>query len=196
MKCGCEGNQSSRSGTASPVLALGVLMAPVMGAVLYMSVARDSHATDSRVAKSIAAPDSDGAVGAGWSRLTVSTLEGSDFALAELAPKPVILYFWATWCPLCKVQREVLHVLSGEWGDRVQIVALTADDDVPPVKRYLETHASLTHELRANTELLRLFRVDGLPTLAVIDAAGNVRNVSSGLSDASELRRIVVPLLP
>ncbi len=70
------------------------------------------------------------------------------------------------------------------------------DDDVPSVQRYLRAHSSLSHELRASPELLRLFGVEGLPTLVVIDANGRVQSVSSGLTDADGLRRVVAPLLP
>ncbi len=90
----------------------------------------------------------------------------------------------------------MLTTLSREWGDRLRIVALTVDDDVPSVNRYLEAHASLSHELLASPELLHLFGVEGLPTLVVIDAKGRMQSVSSGLTDGPELRRFVTPLLP
>ena len=193
MSCGCKLNQTGRTGVTSPIVALAVLAAPVLGAVLYVGAARESHAHDEPVSTSDIEASSEGG---DWARLATSTLKGTSFAMADLSGKPTLLYFWATWCPQCKVQREVLNTLSREWGDRVRIAALTVDDDVPSVKRYLEAHASLSHELRASTELLRLFEVEGLPTLVVIDAKGRIQSVSSGLTDGPELRRFVAPLLP
>ena len=69
------------------------------------------------------------------------------------------------------------------------------DDDASAVSRYLEGHAALSHELRASPELLELFHVEALPTLAVIDATGRVRAVSAGPMDAERLRSVVEPLL-
>ena len=77
----------------------------------------------------------------------------------------------------------------------MRIAALSVDDDLPSVQRYLKTHASLSHELRASPELLELFSVEALPTLVVIDAGGRVQSFSSGLTDAVGLRRVVAPLL-
>jgi thiol-disulfide isomerase/thioredoxin len=193
MSCGCKLSQTSRSRAVSPIVAIAILAAPVLGAVLYMGAAGESHARVEGVSTS----DIDvSAEGSDWARLATSTLDGSSFAMADLTGKPTILYFWATWCPQCKIQREVLNTLSREWGDRARIAALTVDDDIVPVKRYLEAHASLSHELRASPELLRLFGVEGLPTLVVIDAKGRIQSVSSGLIDGPELRRSVTPLLP
>ena len=193
MMCGCNLNQTSRPGALSPVLALAILTVPVLGAVMY--VRSDSESDVGHRAVSTAETGTPGE-NADWSRLATSKLDGSSFAMSDLSGKPAILYFWATWCPQCRVQREVLNALSREWGDRVRIAALTVDDDVPSVQRYLEAHSSLSHELRASPELRRLFRVEGLPTLVVIDANGRVQAVSSGLTDADGLRRAVLPLLP
>jgi thiol-disulfide isomerase/thioredoxin len=193
MSCGCGLNQNERSGAMTPILALVVLAAPVVGAVLYMGAAR---ATAQREHSDPAAGtySQSEAVNVGWTDLSAATFDGETFSMGRITGSPAILYFWATWCPQCKVQREVLGSLSREWGDQAQVIALTVDDDVASVRRYLERHTSLSRELQATPELLRRFSVDGLPTLVVIDANGTVRSVSRGLSDAAELRRIVSPL--
>ncbi len=190
--CGCKLNQTGRTGAMSSFLALAILTAPVLGAVMYLRSDRESHAGHGAVSTiDVGSPAARG----DWSRLVTSKLNGSSFAMADLTGKPAILYFWATWCPQCRVQREVMNTLSREWDDRVRIAALTVDDDVPSVQRYLKAHSSLSHELRASAELLQHFGVEGLPTLVVIDANGRVQSVSSGLTDADRLRRVVEPLL-
>ncbi len=191
--CGCKLNQTGRSGAMSSVVALAILTAPVLGAAMYLRSDRESHAVHSAVSTS---DIESGAEGGDWARLATLTLGGSRFAMADLSGKPTILYFWATWCPQCRIQRDVLNALAREWGDRVRIAALTVDDDVPSVQHYLKAHSSLSYELRASGELLRLFGVEGLPTLVVIDGNGRVQTVSSGLTDADRLRRVVAPLLP
>lgn len=193
MVCECNLSQTGRSRAFCPVVVLAVLTAPVLGAAIYVGTARESHARHGPISTSdVESP----AEGGDWARLATSKLGGSRFAMADLSRKPAILYFWATWCPQCRVQREVLNTFSHEWGDRLRIAALTVDDDVPSVQRYLEAHSSLSYELRTSRELLGLFDIEGPPTLVVIDANGRVQSVSSGLTDADGLRRVVAPLLP
>ena len=114
--CGCKLNQTGRSGAMGSFVALAILTAPVLGAAMYLRSDRESHAGHGAVSTTdIGSPAARG----DWSRLVTSKLNGSSFVMADLTGKPAILYFWATWCPQCRVQREMLNTLSREWGDRV-----------------------------------------------------------------------------
>ncbi|GIK23641.1 MAG: hypothetical protein BroJett005_30550 [Ignavibacteriota bacterium] len=193
MSCGCETDRSGMKKSLSPASALLLLAAPLLGAFLYLrsgGTPADGDAPKAANTHAHAATDA-----TAWSRMAAARLDGSSFALFELVGKPVILDFWATWCPPCRAQRDVLHKLAGEYGDRLRIVALSVDEDEAALKRYVAAHAGGTHELRATPELIELFGVEALPTLAVIDATGRVQRVSTGLMDAAELRRALAPLM-
>jgi len=130
-----------------------------------------------------------------WSELSVATLEGNQIKLSNLVGKPMILDFWATWCPPCRKQREVLHELSGKYRDQLVIAALSVDQDSEAWKHYVSKHDKMTHELRATPELIERFGVEALPTLVIIDSAGRVQSVSAGLTDVEELGRILRPMM-
>ncbi len=99
--CRCKLNQTDRSGAMRSVIVFAILTAPVLGAVMYLRPAGESLARNGPVSTS----DIESAnVGGDWARLATSTLDGSHFAMADLSGKPVILYFWATWCPQCRIQ--------------------------------------------------------------------------------------------
>lgn len=177
----------------SPAGALLLLAVPLLGAFLYLHSGGTSADGDVPKAANTHAHAATDATA--WSRMAAARLDGSSFTLSELVGKPVILDFWATWCPPCRAQRDVLHKLAGEYGDRLRIVALSVDEDASAITRYLKGHAAVSDELRASHELLHLFGVEVLPTLAIIDAQGRVQRVLAGLMDADELRRIVAPML-
>ena len=191
MNCACNVNQAGRPKAITAAVALGLLVAPVVGAVLYLRSGGECSACH----EAAVLPNPRLPADVDWSRAAASKLDGGHFAMAELVGKPVVLYFWATWCPQCRVQRNVLNELAGEWSDRLRIVALSVDDDASAVSRYLEGHPRLSDELLASPELLAQFHVEALPTLAAIDAIGRVRTVSAGPMDAGELRNVVEPLL-
>jgi len=191
MSCGCNLNQVGRSKALSSVLVLGIAAVLFVGGCLYMRSRGDCD----DCSRAAASSNRTQAELASWNRLSATDLDGSRFAMTDLAGKPTVLYFWATWCPQCRLQRDVLNKLAGEWGGRLRTAALSVDDDAQTVRRYLESHTPLSHELRASPELLELFQVESLPTLAVIDATGRVKTVSAGPMDAAELRGVVAPLL-
>lgn len=194
MSCGCGMDRSGTKKSLSPATALLLLAIPLLGGSFYLLRSGGERTPDA--APTPASPHVHvNADATAWSRLSATRLDGTPQPLAELVGKPVVLDFWATWCPPCRAQRDVLHKLAGEYGDRLRIVALSVDEDEAALKRYVAEHPGGTHELRSTPELIEQFGVEALPTLAIIDAQGRVQRVSAGMMDADELRRVVAPLL-
>lgn len=42
--------------------------------------------------------------------------------------KPVLVDFWATWCPPCKMIAPFIEKLADEYGDKMKICKLNVDD--------------------------------------------------------------------
>lgn len=79
----------------------------------------------------------------------VETLDGKPVQLASLLGKrPVLLEFWATWCPNCEKLEPAIKKLSRDYGDRLGVVGITVSYNQSPerVKRYAERH-KLTHTI-------------------------------------------------
>ncbi len=193
MSCGCDMEHSGTRKSLNPATALLLLAIPLLGGFLYLRSA--GQPADDRTTNAASPHVHAGADTTAWSRLSATRLDRTPLPLAGLVGKPVILDFWATWCPPCRTQRDVLHKLAREYGDRLRIVALSVDEDEAALKRYVAEHPGGRHELRATPELIEHFGVEALPTLAIIDATGRVQRVSTGLMDAEVLRRILKPLL-
>lgn len=70
--------------------------------------------------------------------LTLTGLDGSSRKLSEFRGRPVLLHFWATWCPPCKEELpgllELGHKLAGEGGPRV--IAVSLDPDWQAVREF------------------------------------------------------------
>lgn len=82
--------------------------------IIGIFIAATASAAEQRVA-----PD--------W-RLT--TPDGEPVTLSEVAAKrPVVLLFWATWCPYCKALMPHLQSIDLEYGDQIEILAIHFRDD-------------------------------------------------------------------
>ncbi|MCC6359963.1 MAG: TlpA family protein disulfide reductase [Phycisphaerales bacterium] len=126
--------------------------------------------------------------------LSATTLKGETVALESLAGKPMLLDFWATWCPPCIEQRRELEALTKELGDKVRVVALSVDDSPAIVQGFLARSPAMPHELMASPEIARAFNVQAIPLLVVVDSTGKVRKVARGRHTAAELKEMLAGL--
>ena len=61
---------------------------------------------------------------------TLKTQAGNSISLADYQGKPVILHFWATWCPYCKKLQPKLVELEEKYKKSgVEIVAISFNED-------------------------------------------------------------------
>jgi thioredoxin 1 len=65
------------------------------------------------------------------------TVNDEDFATAVLgSDRPIVVDVWAQWCPPCRLIARSLDELSEEFGDRVAVAAINADDNPAVVRTY------------------------------------------------------------
>jgi thiol-disulfide isomerase/thioredoxin len=61
-------------------------------------------------------------------------------SLNQFQGKPVVLNFWATWCPPCIQEMPSLVQLQKQLGDTVTIIAVSEDDDDSAYKQFVRDH--------------------------------------------------------
>lgn len=79
---------------------------------------------------------------------------------------PVVVDFYATWCPPCRTLSPILDRLSEEFAGKVKFVKVNSDEEQALANR---------------------FQVTGLPTLVFFED-GKFLGQSAGLPDETELR--------
>jgi len=52
------------------------------------------------------------------------------------AQKPVLVYFWATWCGPCKLMSPAVNTVAAEYKDKLKVVKMEVDPDSVYVKQY------------------------------------------------------------
>ena len=111
-----------------------------------------------------------------WS-LAFDRPEGGRIELASLKGKPLVINFWATWCPPCVREMPLLDGWARQHAGHGLTVLGLAVDSPSPVREYLQkTPVSFPIGLTgfAGTELARQLGNEqgGLPFTVVFDASG------------------------
>ena len=123
--------------------------------------------------------------------LTLTTLEGEEIALRN-TDGPVVLNFWATWCPPCRKEIPDLIEIQNEYGDRgLTLVGISRDQGgesvVTPFVEDMEINYPVVVEKDDQLEEA-LGTVYALPTTVLISPEGQVTHSVMGLFDVDSLR--------
>lgn len=107
---------------------------------------------------------------------TARTVGGADFNGATLAGKPVVLWFWAPWCPTCAGQAKGVKATAEQLAGRVNVVGVGGLDDEPAMRRFitewkLDAVPHLSDEAGA---VWKKFGVTSQSTFVLLDSRGTV----------------------
>lgn len=119
-------------------------------------------------------------------RFTATTVEGAPFDGAELAGQPVLLWFWAPWCPTCRGQIEQVQDLAETYADRVQVVGVGSLDDAEAIKRFAGDATGVTHLVDEQGTVWKHFGVVEQSSFVLLDAQG-AKVVSTGYGGSDDL---------
>lgn len=114
----------------------------------------------------------------------VSGADGNPVTLAEFRGRVVVLNFWATWCPPCKAEIPWFIEFQQEFGARgLAVIGISMDEDGwQSVMPFLSRHRVNYRVALGTGELTKEFGgVASLPTTFLIDKAGRIASVHTGL---------------
>jgi thiol-disulfide isomerase/thioredoxin len=96
---------------------------------------------------------------------------------SDFLGKPLVLHFWATWCPYCKKLQPGLDELYQTYrseGLQMIAVSIREDEGATPQKE-LENRGMSFKTLINGTDMARsLFNVNGTPTTVFVDKTGRI----------------------
>ncbi len=132
------------------------------------------------------------ALPAGFWDVHFDTPEGTPFNWTALQGKPLLLNFWATWCPPCVKEMPELDRFHREFSPAGWQVVGLAIDGPTPVKEFLakvKVGFGVALAGFGGTELAQTMgnTAGGLPFTVLIDAQGRIRHRKMGATHFDEL---------
>ncbi|MBU0550201.1 redoxin domain-containing protein [Myxococcota bacterium] len=114
-------------------------------------------------------------------------LEGYNGYLPVIGGRPVILFFWATWCAPCKEALPSLRAFAQRHG--AALIAVT-DEPRARVAAFLADALGFPTSIALDVagEAKRAFEVERLPAFVLLDAEGVILEMAEGFADALPLR--------
>jgi len=120
---------------------------------------------------------------------TLEDLSGKKVTLSQYSGSVVILDFWATWCPPCRMSIPELVKLQEQYRDKGVVILGISVDSAETKNAYL---SSFKEKFKINYPILRIDEKTigtyfgnsdvSIPTLFIVNRAGMVVDMHSGYS--------------
>jgi len=121
-------------------------------------------------------------------------IDAKPVRLDDFAGKPVVVTFWATWCPYCLKELPVLEGIQRSTHGNLQVVAVNTEKrDVfrHAARRLDQLTLKLSHDM--DGEAGKAYGVKSLPRMVIIGRDGRIARVYTGY-DESQLEGIVADI--
>lgn len=107
---------------------------------------------------------------------TLKDAEGNEVSLSDYRGKPLILHFWATWCPYCtKLQPGLESLYQDFQQDGLELLGISfLEDEGAEPQKALESRGHTFKTVINGDEVAKEYGVKGTPTTFFIDRNGTV----------------------
>lgn len=114
------------------------------------------------------------------------TLQGQPFQLEQLKGKPTLIYFWASWCSICRLMESTVSDISHNTAI-VSIAMQSGSDEA--VNQYLKKKNLLTPVINdPDGQVAARYGIKGVPTVFILQPDGNIKYATSGYSPGWAVR--------
>ena len=106
----------------------------------------------------------------------VPDLTGKKLSLQQFRGKPVLVSFFATWCPPCVEEMPSLELLAGRLGDQAKVLVVSVDEDEEALKKFFHKGTNTVVTRDESRAVPGKFGTSKFPESFLIDANGKLRH--------------------
>ena len=104
-------------------------------------------------------------------------LENNQFRLSDFKDKPILLFFWTSWCPFCPKELKALNDIYPELIEEgLEVLAINVGERAYKVKHFIKNR-NLDYKILLDEDVVTSenYGIFGIPTYILIDREGYIR---------------------
>jgi len=130
---------------------------------------------------------------------TLSTFDGKQITMADLAGKVIVVNFWASWCKPCEEEAADLEAAWQHYKPGGEVVFLGVDyvDTEPEALAYLDKfNITFSNGPDLGTRISQAYRIRGVPETFFINQQGKLAYFQKGpFISLADIQAVIDPLL-
>jgi thiol-disulfide isomerase/thioredoxin len=157
-----------------------MLVAAIVGTGVFAACGGDDDGSD------------DGADGDAASGATFERFDGEEVTLADYAGRPLVVNFFANWCPPCVTEMPAFEEVNQQYGDEVAFLGISVNESVEEAQALVD-RTGVTYDLAREPQgnLVRELGGVGMPTTVLLTADGEVVEAHTGELSGDELTELI-----
>lgn len=127
---------------------------------------------------------------------TVFTMDGEEVRLGDFLGKPVIINFWASWCPPCKAELPDFQEYYNEYGDQIEFLMVDLTDGAQETKAtasafLLQNGYTFPVYLDEQTSAALAYGLYSIPVTVAVDEEGRLKTQRVGAMNKDQIGEII-----
>jgi thiol-disulfide isomerase/thioredoxin len=123
-------------------------------------------------------------------QLEVRSYDGTSWPLSHLATKPLLINFWATWCPPCTSELPLLVQLAKDNRNQLHVLGAAVDSPPADVQNAVKQFAIEFPIAAAPFSLAQAFGAHALPSTYLVGVDHTLLWQKHGALDRKDLQTI------
>ncbi len=117
--------------------------------------------------------------------INLSGINTADISLNEAKGKVIVLQFWATWCPDCRLEMPTIQALYNRNLSNTEfiLVALERDNQTDKLQKFIDETQLSVPVFVPQSNLTSQLEPEQFPTTYIIDKQGNIVTKKIGATD-------------
>ena len=105
-------------------------------------------------------------------------INGKHFNLYENKERPILIHFWATWCPVCKLEQSNIENISKDMS--VITIAMQSGDNENLRQFMSDENLSFNVISDDSGEISRLYKIRGVPVSFIVNKGNKIEFTEVG----------------
>lgn len=113
-------------------------------------------------------------------------LDGKKFDLYEVKDRPILVHFWATWCPVCSLEQSSINNIAKD----LSVVTIAMQSGSDEILTQFMKNESLSFKV-INDEsgnLSQLYKISGVPVSFIVNDKNKIEFTEVGYTTELGLR--------
>lgn len=118
--------------------------------------------------------------------ISAFTLDGQYFDLYQNKTRPILIHFWASWCPVCKLEQSNIENIA---MDHSVITIAMQSGDIHELNQFMQEEKLSFKVINDKSgELSRKYNIRGVPVSFIVNKENKIEFVEVGYTTELGLR--------